>query len=126
MKIATSYFAVVDRLPPEYLPVGICATPPKGWRRPNYSKLAPPWPIVSKYKQDHDEKAYEEAYNEQVLAKTTIADTVEDLKKMLDLTGKTGIALLCYEKSEDFCHRRLVAKWLGDACEGELELESQG
>ena len=36
-------------------------------------------------------------------------DKLDPHKVAVDLEGKT---LLCYEKSEDFCHRHIVAAWL--------------
>jgi hypothetical protein len=41
------------------------------------------------------------------------------LKDGINCKGK-DIALVCYEKPEDFCHRHLVAEWLkkfGYCCE---------
>lgn len=37
---------------------------------------------------------------------------VADLEK---LSGGKDIALICYEKSGSFCHRHVVARWLGKA-----------
>jgi uncharacterized protein YeaO (DUF488 family) len=57
---------------------------------------------------------YENLYREQTLNK------LDPSKVAKKLEGKT---LLCYEKSEDFCHRHIVAKWLrenGFACEERL------
>jgi len=36
---------------------------------------------------------------------------VLDAKKVYEELGEDSI-LLCWEKSGDFCHRRLVAEWL--------------
>ena len=38
-------------------------------------------------------------------------DTV--LQELSAMTGGQDFALVCYEKPGDFCHRHLVAEWLG-------------
>jgi len=43
------------------------------------------------------------------------------LKEIERLSGGHDCILLCYEKPEDFCHRHMVAKWLGSACNGEFD-----
>jgi uncharacterized protein (DUF488 family) len=37
---------------------------------------------------------------------------VQQLKNMV---GYNDVALVCYEKSGDFCHRNIVAEWLRNA-----------
>ena len=34
--------------------------------------------------------------------------------KLYELSVGKDCVLLCYEKSDDFCHRHIVAKWLED------------
>jgi uncharacterized protein (DUF488 family) len=46
---------------------------------------------------------YEQAYFKETL------DVLDPHRVAAELEGKV---LLCYEKSEDFCHRHLVAEWL--------------
>lgn len=36
-----------------------------------------------------------------------------DKQQFLEEWGDDDVVLLCYEKSEDFCHRHLVKEWLG-------------
>ncbi|MDR1335095.1 MAG: DUF488 domain-containing protein [Holosporaceae bacterium] len=36
----------------------------------------------------------------------------EELIKMLNKSSKEHLALLCYEKSGETCHRRFIARWL--------------
>lgn len=36
---------------------------------------------------------------------------LRDLDVMARNNGKRGVALLCYEAPEKFCHRHLVAEW---------------
>ena len=98
--IQTSYFALYKgpnavsialKTPTWY---GLCDT---------YPKLFPHWSFLKQYKQDKNEEAYVEQYYSKVLNKLDPQQVYEELD------GKT---LLCWEKSGEFCHRRLVAEWL--------------
>ena len=40
-----------------------------------------------------------------------LISVIKDLKL---LVPNKSIALICYEKPEDFCHRHLVAKWFSE------------
>jgi uncharacterized protein (DUF488 family) len=71
-----------------------------------YKKLAPSWDLLNKYKKDKDEEFYIKQYYETVLNKL-------DAKTVYEELGEDAV-LLCWEKSGDFCHRRLVAEWLQD------------
>lgn len=75
-----------------------------------FLKLAPKyswwkeWEELSKYVDFHDSVMfYMEKYYETVLSK------LEPLEVYNELDGKI---LLCYEDSEYFCHRHIVAEWL--------------
>lgn len=63
----------------------------------------PPAHLLLKYKEDHDENAYEKNYRKEVLDKLDPAAVAKELD---------GKVLCCYEKSDNFCHRHLVAAWL--------------
>lgn len=65
--------------------------------------LAPPAEII------HDpENSYRPKY-EKLLSGL---DREKIIEKIKTLTGGKDAILLCYEKSTDFCHRQMVAKWL--------------
>lgn len=34
------------------------------------------------------------------------------MRELSELSEGKDVALICYEKSSDFCHRHLVAEWL--------------
>lgn len=55
---------------------------------------------------------YTQKYTSTVLDSLIPISVVSDLKRMAE---DRDIALVCYEKPEDFCHRHLVAQWLRDA-----------
>lgn len=42
---------------------------------------------------------------------------MKSLGDLYDMIGDDDVAVifLCYEKSSDFCHRKLFAKWLNNA-----------
>ena len=95
----TSYFAVYrgDN------GVNIALYKPRWYSGISYPKLAPTPDILKKYKKDLNVEEYIVAYQRDVLDKLR-PDEVYD-----QLFDKT---LLCYETSNSFCHRHLVARWL--------------
>lgn len=114
--IYTSYFAAMRKMTPEQQAkcMSIARFTPKGVNIPINTMLVPHWDILKKYKEDKDTDSFTTAYSKQLEALNphTIADTMN------------GRILLCYEKSEDFCHRHILVKWFrknGYKCE-ELEL----
>ena len=112
MYIFTSYFAKMKKLPNDVVPIAICGKAPAWYNGLQYKTLAPTYNILMKYKGDHNEAYYVEHFNAEVLGHLKAENVVEALKKLSGNAEK--IALLCYEKPTDFCHRHLVAKWLND------------
>lgn len=112
MLIYTSYFAQVKNLPSDIVPISIAAKQVPGWRYPVYKALAPTYNILYDYKRDGDKDHYVAAYLRDVLRYLSPEKVVADLEK---LSGGKDIALICYEKSGSFCHRHVVARWLGKA-----------
>ncbi len=64
------------------------------------------WKHLSPEEQNKSQQYYEYLYREQTLSKLNPAEVA------MILEGKT---LLCFEKTGDFCHRHIVAKWLREA-----------
>ena len=115
--IYTSYFAKLKSLPDNIIPISICGKAPDWYKGLQYKKLAPKYDFFIKWKDNHDNDYYTKCFNEQVLDKLDVEDTVSEL---IDPHSGIDIALICYEKPEDFCHRHLVAEWLrknGFKCE---------
>lgn len=77
----------------------------------SYKKLAPKWEFFKVWKETHDNDYYIDNYDKQVLNTLRAKEVVEEL---LSMTNTKNIALVCYEKPSDFCHRHLVANWLKD------------
>ena len=121
MKIYTTYFAKLKKLPSDVVPVPISNSIP-GVDRENtsyyslsankYQKLVPPWYVVKAYKENGDQEQYIKDYKRLILDRLNPEDVVEHLK---NIAGYNDVALVCYEKSGDFCHRNIVAEWLRNA-----------
>ena len=120
--IYTSYFAKLRSLPENIVPVSICGKAPDWYTGLQYKKLAPKYDFFMEWKQNHDNDYYIKCFQEQVLNKLNATDVILDLSRLCEgfNVGEDNIALICYEKPTDFCHRHLVADWLnrnGVRCE---------
>ncbi len=108
MKIYTSYFAKLRSLPENIVPISICGNAPDWYTGRQYKKLAPKYGFFMEWKKTHNNDYYIEHFDSEVLNILDAKIIYEELSKMSN--GK-DIALICYEKPSDFCHRHLVAKW---------------
>lgn len=108
MKIYTSYYARIKYLPENVIPISIAISTPKFYNGLVYKKLAPTYDILNKWKAEHNEEEYIEEFNK-ILQVLSVEEVIKDL---LVLGEGNDVALICYEKATDFCHRHLVAKWL--------------
>ena len=114
--IYTTYFGKLNHDPSllkKVTPVAICAKPPVNWQGKQYPALAPKYAFFMKYKDDGDFNAFSKAYNEQVLKDLDPKVIGNRLMLMADVA--TDVALVCYEKDQNVCHRNLVAAWLRKA-----------
>ena len=121
--IYTSYFAKLKSLPENIVHISICGKAPDWYKGLQYKKLAPKYDFFMKWKENHDNDYYIKCFNEQVLNKLEVEQVIKELDNLLlnetlaidyggDLQEVPRIALICYEKPSDFCHRHLVADWL--------------
>lgn len=107
MEVYTSYFGMKAKIEEEgILPVSIALWKPKWYEGLEYKKIAPKAFML---RGGYDQDEYIKFYEMHVLNKLNIDEVLEDLERLGD--GK-DIALLCYEKPGDFCHRHLFAEWL--------------
>jgi len=115
MTIYTTYFGKLKSLPKNIIPISICTKAPDWYKGLQYKKLAPKYDFFMKWKENHDNEYYTKCFNEQVLSNLSPQQVFVDLIELTptSLTFPT-IALVCYEKPGDFCHRHLVAKWLNE------------
>lgn len=69
-----------------------------------------------KWKENHDNDYYVKCFNEQVLNQLDWFQVYEELYNLADSCGlpQYEIALVCYEKPGDFCHRHLVSNWFNE------------
>lgn len=88
--------------------VSIAGRSPDWFYGREYKKLAPKWWFFANYanseQTEEDQDIYVEAYIDEVLSKLDPQEVYDDL-------GEDAI-LLCWESSEKFCHRHVVAWWL--------------
>lgn len=128
--IYTSYFAKIKKMPENIVPVSISQWPPKGYEGLQCKDLAPTKDILMEYKNSNeDDKVKESRYNEryinEVLGKLDLKQVLSNLQSQIDMdtldlletdkiweSKNLHIALVCFEKSGDFCHRNLVAEKL--------------
>ena len=100
--ILTTYFSMVRHLPKDIEPISIARKTPTDMK--DYPNLFPPAHLLRAFKDgDVSVDEYKEVYNREVLSRLRAADVYDELD---------GKALVCYEKSSDFCHRHLVSAWL--------------
>lgn len=115
--IYTSYFAKMRKLPEDIVAVAICGGVPSWYKGLVYRYLNPEYNSFKQYKEDGNEEVFSEKYKSLVLERLNVSETVQNLYK---LSGGYDVCLLCYEKSDSFCHRHLVRDWLvenGYECE---------
>lgn len=112
--IFTSYFAKIKQFPKNVIPVAICAKVPEWYTGLRYSKLAPKYDVLMKYKNDHNEADYTKCFRETTLALLRPHWVIGDLMKKaypFGMNPNVHVALICYEKPSEFCHRHVIAEW---------------
>lgn len=109
MKIYTSYYANLRKIPDNIVRISIAGKAPSWYTGLQYKKVAPKIGFFLEWKKNKDNNYYIEHYNSEVLSTLAAQNVYDDLKRLSD---DTDCVLLCYEKSGDFCHRHLVADWL--------------
>ena len=112
MKIYTGYFARVKQYRESGLFTISIARFNKYYQGASLKLLAPTPEMIHE-----PEKTYIPKY-QLILSRLNKQGIIDELTR---LSGGKDCILLCYEKPEDFCHRQLVAKWLGENCEGEYK-----
>ena len=109
MKIYTSYFANVKKLEAAgVIPISISCYPPRWFPAgyPRMKELAPTGAMLKMTQEEYDFKF------DQILDKLCPSNILEKLAGISKQNGGADVAILCFEKPTDFCHRHVVAKWL--------------
>ena len=110
MKIYTSYFGFLKKVPPEILPVSIARFSPKWFSGKEMKPLAPEKKLLWQAKGGKiSEEEYTRRYMNQI---QKLFDPIILYGKFVTDFGGKDIVLLCFEKKGEFCHRRLLAEWL--------------
>jgi Protein of unknown function, DUF488 len=109
----TSYYAITPDTTPGAIAISLY--PPPKTRYQQYKCLAPTQRLLNDYKAGRvDEEAYTRIYRAD-LAQLDPIVIWNVLHHMVDPNRVIEPILLCYERSGSFCHRRIVADWLGEA-----------
>ncbi len=109
MKIYTSYFANGAKLQKAgIMIIGIALYPPKWFNGMSNKYVSPSWDILHNSKSKED---YAQRFDTEILARRDPKAFLTAIEKMSN--GK-DVALCCFEKPDEFCHRHLVAKWLNE------------
>lgn len=114
----TSYFAKIRKFPDNIIPVSIARFQPK-WLNNIIicDELSPTPKILELYKKNNNINDYIKKYNEDILSKYNSKDIIHLIENKTGLKNimnnpNIHIALCCYEKPTDFCHRHLLADFL--------------
>lgn len=108
MKIYTTYFAKVKDLPRDVIPIAVCLYPPRGWTGLGCSQLAPTTTVFYKYKSTGDFDTFAAEYIQTTLGHISVQECLAYLSKC---SGGRDVALVCFEKNPDECHRSILAAW---------------
>ena len=107
-----SYFGNVDKIRSEkedmvFVSVSLWC---KNWNGKRIKELAPSESILCEYKYNGGNwKRYEERYNSEILGGRS---AIKLDKLIKERWGDKDFCFLCYEKSNVFCHRRLIMEWM--------------
>lgn len=108
MAVFTGYFAQLKKYQAAGLtPISIARITPEWFTGRDLKELAPSSDLLRRYKSG---KVSEDIYKTEYFHHL---DQVKWKKVLKDL--KENTILLCYEKPEAFCHRRLLSEYLKDA-----------
>ena len=119
--IYTSYFGQIKNFPKDFEPICISRWKPKWYKGKSLPDLAPSEGLLTWWRgsaQDREaRRAYTTQYYKEVLGKYT----PQGVKKMIKtVAGNKTPVLICFEKSNAFCHRHILRVWLnyhGIECE---------
>lgn len=87
--------------------IGIALYPPRWFHGQTLHSVSPTHSIL--HEESHE--VYTERFKKEVLAKVAPRMFVEDIER---ISGGNDVALCCFEKPDDFCHRHIVAEWLNE------------
>ena len=110
MKIYTSYFSNAAKLKAANVEmIGIALYPPKWFVGISLLKVAPTRELFNSPNLSDEE--YEKRFRKEVLSKQDAMNIHNLLERM---GGGKDVALCCYEKNINECHRKIVGEWLSE------------
>ena len=114
MKIRTSYFAQLKKINKieGAVPIAVCQYPPKWYSGAIYKKVAPSYEMIQGMKCADTRDFFAIKYLE-MLNNLDQQDVLKDIMEIVKSQNGSEAILLCFEKPTDFCHRHLLASWLG-------------
>lgn len=119
MPITTSYFMLMTHI---RHPISIAAKPPRWFKGPTYTKLAPPFPLLKDYKNGIiGLEEFRFRFEHTVLEKLDPYEVVKDLYKITNVAYGGDICLLSYEKPGIPSHRVFVAEYLSCALDYDIK-----
>ena len=108
MRIYTSYFGNSKKLQQAGIKViGISLYPPRWFNGISLKQVAPTKSIL--FANGQTQEDYTRRYRSEVLSRQ---DMQQFLKTVEQASEGQDVALCCYEKPEDFCHRHILADWI--------------
>ena len=121
MRVYTSYFANLKQLEDSNIySVAICNKVPSFFNGPNIESVAPNNSILYEYKKSAQDASAQEHYKERYINEVLCAYRFHP-EYFIDLLAffssqedNKDIALVCYERPEDFCHRHILVEWLNE------------
>lgn len=110
--ISTTYRWNINNIPSNFLPIYVTRFPPKdNTLIPVLQDLSPSIELFNDYKTNKIEwNEFVLRYNKEVLHDDN--DTLNNLISVVKM-GQ-DICLICFEKDNEFCHRRLVAEYIAN------------
>jgi len=120
MKIYTSYFANGKNIDESIIQISIARWSPKWFEGARMVQLAPSSKTLQLFK---DRIINKEEYKDRYMQKLHkfFSNPQEVFNCLRTQWDDKDVALLCYEKSGDFCHRHILAKWLSKGLGIEIE-----
>lgn len=113
MKIYTSYFANWRNFPAEAFAVGITRFKPSYWQEINLEILAPSENLLRDYRNKNiDDYMFKMRYLSELRERGLTPEIVRE--GLYNYSKGFDVVLCCYEKPKDFCHRHILAEWLGE------------
>lgn len=114
-KIYTTYLSKMKHAPVNSMKVIIMRFPPFIEEKDDIihmPSLSPTNTLFQRYKKSNDWEDFEECFKDQMYNESEIIDTLNLLMSHLDDPDGNDVCLVCCEKDNAVCHRRLIAEYL--------------